>query len=122
MWKANRKSVPLLGCAFPISDELPAFGPACVGSGEPRWPLACHRKRGRDGGVLAEVFALGVAVHNQRFEHVERGELTWFQEAEETDELMAAVDEGIQAAQEGRVFTLEETKTQMRSWITMLPD
>ena len=26
---------------------------------------------------------------------------TWFQEAEETDELVAAIDEGIQAAEEG---------------------
>jgi len=49
----------------------------------------------------------------------ERAELwTWFQEAEETDELVAAVDEGIQAAEEGRVFTLKEIKTQMQSWIT----
>ena len=41
----------------------------------------------------------------------ERAELwTWFQEAEETDELVAAVDEGIQAAEEGRVFSLEEIK------------
>jgi len=49
----------------------------------------------------------------------ERAELwTWFQEAEETDELVAAVDEGIQAAEEGRVFTLEEIITQMQSWIT----
>ena len=50
----------------------------------------------------------------------ERAELwTWFQEAEEeTDELVAAVDEGIQAAEEGRVFSLEEIKTQMQSWIT----
>jgi predicted transcriptional regulator len=49
----------------------------------------------------------------------ERAELwTWFQEAEESNELVAAVDEGIQAAEEGRVFTLEEIKTQMQSWIT----
>jgi predicted transcriptional regulator len=49
----------------------------------------------------------------------ERAELwTWFQDAEETDELVVAVDEGIQAAEEGRVFTLEEIKTQMQSWIT----
>jgi predicted transcriptional regulator len=49
----------------------------------------------------------------------ERAELwTWFQEAEETNELVAAVDEGIKAAEEGRVFTLEEVKTQMQSWIT----
>jgi predicted transcriptional regulator len=52
----------------------------------------------------------------------ERAELwTWFQEADEADEadeLVAAVDEGIQAAEEGRVFTLEEIKTQMQSWIT----
>jgi predicted transcriptional regulator len=42
----------------------------------------------------------------------ERAELwTWFQEVEETDELLAAVDEGIQAAEEGRVFSLEEIKT-----------
>jgi DNA-binding transcriptional LysR family regulator len=39
-------------------------------------------------------------------------------EAEETDELVAAVDEGIQAAEEGRVFSLEEIKMQMQSWIT----
>jgi predicted transcriptional regulator len=43
---------------------------------------------------------------------------TWFQEVEETDELVAAVDEGIQAAEGGRVFTLDEIKTQMQSWIT----
>ena len=44
----------------------------------------------------------------------ERAELwTWFQEAEESDELVAAVDEGIRAAEEGRVFTLEEIKTQI---------
>ena len=49
----------------------------------------------------------------------ERAELwTWFQEAEETDELVAAVDKGIQAAEEGRVFSLEEIKTQMQSGIT----
>ena len=41
----------------------------------------------------------------------ERAELwTWFQEAEEIDELVAAIDEGIQAAEEGRVFSLEEIK------------
>jgi predicted transcriptional regulator len=39
----------------------------------------------------------------------ERAEL-WFQEAEETDELVAAVDEGIQAAEEGRVFTSKKLK------------
>ena len=49
----------------------------------------------------------------------ERAELwTWFQEAEEIDELVAAIDEGIQAAEEGRVFSLEEIKMQMQSWIT----
>jgi predicted transcriptional regulator len=48
-----------------------------------------------------------------------RAELwTWFQEVEETDDPVAAVDEGIQTAEEGRVFTLEEIKTQMQSWIT----
>ena len=49
----------------------------------------------------------------------ERAEL-WarFQESKETGELIAAVDEGIQAAEEGRVFSLEEIKTQMQSWIT----
>jgi len=48
----------------------------------------------------------------------ERAELwTWFREAEETDELLAAVDAGIRAAKEGRVFTLEEIKTQMQSWV-----
>jgi predicted transcriptional regulator len=40
---------------------------------------------------------------------------TWFQEAEEIDELVAAIDEGIQAAEEGRVFSLEEIKMQMQS-------
>ena len=49
----------------------------------------------------------------------ERAQLwTWFQEAEEIDELVAAIDEGIQAAEEGRVFSLEEIKMQMQSWIT----
>jgi hypothetical protein len=38
----------------------------------------------------------------------ERAELlAWFREAEEPDELVAAVDEGIQAPEEGRVFILE---------------
>ena len=42
----------------------------------------------------------------------ERAELwTWFQEVEETDELLAAVDEGIQAAEEGRVFSLDLRKS-----------
>jgi predicted transcriptional regulator len=49
----------------------------------------------------------------------ERAQLwTWFQEAEEIDELVAAIDEGIQVAEEGRVFSLEEIKMQMQSWIT----
>ncbi|HYY30050.1 MAG TPA: hypothetical protein VE860_19050 [Chthoniobacterales bacterium] len=49
----------------------------------------------------------------------QRAELwTWFQEVQENDELVAAVDEGIQAAEEGRVFSLEEVKRQMQSWIT----
>jgi predicted transcriptional regulator len=49
----------------------------------------------------------------------ERAQLwTWFQEAEEIDELLAAIDEGIQAAEEGRVFSLEKIKMQMQSWIT----
>jgi predicted transcriptional regulator len=43
---------------------------------------------------------------------------TWFQKAEEIDELVAAIDEGIQAAEEGRDFSLEEIKMQMQSWIT----
>ncbi len=38
--------------------------------------------------------------------------------AEETDELVAAVDEGIEAAEEGRVFSLDEIRSQMHSWIT----
>ena len=49
---------------------------------------------------------------------IENGVAVDFQEAEETDELVAAVDEGIKAAEEGRVFTLEDIKTQMQSWIT----
>jgi hypothetical protein len=46
----------------------------------------------------------------------ERAQLwTCFQEAEEIDELVAAIDEGIQPAGEGRVFSLEEIKIQMQS-------
>jgi len=49
----------------------------------------------------------------------ERAQLwTWFQEAEEIDELLAVIDEGIQAAEDGRVFSLEEMKMQMQSSIT----
>ena len=41
----------------------------------------------------------------------ERAELwTWFQEVEETDELVAAVDEGIQAAEEAEFSLLRKSK------------
>jgi len=41
-----------------------------------------------------------------------------FKKPKEIDELVAAIDGGIQAAEEGRVFSLEEIKMQMQSWIT----
>jgi predicted transcriptional regulator len=42
----------------------------------------------------------------------------WFdaQDAEETDELLAAIDEGIRSAETERTFSLEEVRGEIKKW------
>ena len=44
----------------------------------------------------------------------------WFdaQDAEETDELLAAIDEGIRSAETERTFSLEEVRAEIKKWAT----
>jgi len=44
----------------------------------------------------------------------------WFdaQDAEETDELLAAIDEGIRSAETERNFSLEEVRAEIKKWAT----
>jgi hypothetical protein len=44
----------------------------------------------------------------------------WFdaQDAEETDELLAAIDEGIRSAETERTFSLEEVRGEIKKWAT----
>ena len=44
----------------------------------------------------------------------------WFdaQGVEETDELLAAIDEGIRSAETERTFSLEEVRAEIKNWAT----
>ena len=44
----------------------------------------------------------------------------WFdaQDVEETDELLAAIDEGIRSAETERNFSLEEVRAEIKKWAT----
>ena len=44
----------------------------------------------------------------------------WFdaQDAEETDELLAAIDEGIRSAETERTLSLEEVRGEIKKWAT----
>ena len=44
----------------------------------------------------------------------------WFdaQDVEETDELLAAIDEGIRSAETDRTFSLEEVRAEIKKWAT----
>jgi sugar-specific transcriptional regulator TrmB len=44
----------------------------------------------------------------------------WFdaQDAEETDELLAVIDEGIRSAETERTFSLEEVRAEIKKWAT----
>jgi predicted transcriptional regulator len=44
----------------------------------------------------------------------------WFdaQDVEETDELLAAIDEGIRSAETERTFSLEEVRAEIKKWAT----
>ena len=39
-------------------------------------------------------------------------------DVEATPEMLSAIDEAIQASEQGRVFTLEEVRAQAQAWIT----
>jgi predicted transcriptional regulator len=44
----------------------------------------------------------------------------WFdaQDVGETDELLAAIDEGIRSAETERTFSLEEVRAEIKKWVT----
>ena len=46
--------------------------------------------------------------------------IEWFdaQDAEETDELLAAIDEGVRSAETERTFSLEEVRAEIKKWAT----
>jgi predicted transcriptional regulator len=48
----------------------------------------------------------------------------WFeaQDVEETDELLAAIDEGICSAETERTFSLEEVRAEIKKWATKSAD